>query len=84
MVELEIIVGGDGCWPDLIEKLERGQLIHVTTGMQVASLEKGMTSGKPSVSIRIDLPDGRTIVSETSLNLFLKAAEIFKARYGGG
>ncbi len=79
MLGLQIVMGdGDGCWPDLKDK----EIIHVTNGLHVAGLAKGMESGKPSVAFRIDLPDGRVVVAETSLVLFLAAADVFKARYG--
>lgn len=48
--------------------------------IQVARLPGGMVSGKSSVAIRIDLPDGRVVVAETSLALFLGAARVFQVR----
>ena len=47
--------------------------------MSVARLAKGMSSGKSSVTFRIDLPDGRTVLGETSLALFQAAARAFRA-----
>jgi hypothetical protein len=41
-----------------------------------------MVSGKPSIAIRLDLDDGSSVVAETSLALFLMAADAFKAKYG--
>jgi len=78
MIKLEVILDGDGAWPDLANK----KIIRVTQGIQIAGLSRGMTSGAPSVSIRIDLPDGRTVIAETSLKLFVGAAEALKAKYG--
>jgi hypothetical protein len=82
MVTMKVLVDGDGCWPDLIEKRKAGNLVETREVLQVAGLSRGMASGKPSVSIRIDLPDGKTVFAETSLALFLSAADILKARYG--
>ena len=48
----------------------------------VAALDGGMTSGRPSVMLRFGLPDGRTVLAETSMRLFLTAARAFAARYG--
>lgn len=48
----------------------------------VTGLEGGMKSGKPSAALRLDLPDGRIVIAETSLALFLTAADALKARYG--
>jgi hypothetical protein len=39
-------------------------------------------SGKPSVALGFELPDGRWVLAETSLALFLTAAEALRARYG--
>jgi hypothetical protein len=48
--------------------------------MEVALLAGGMAGGRPSVAIRLDLPDGRTVVAETSFRLFMTAAAALKAR----
>lgn len=83
MVHLVIKLEGDGVWTDLVKDDER--IIHIGNGappLQITVLEGGMTSGKPSVSLRVDLPDGRIVIAETSLALLLAAADAFKARYG--
>ena len=80
MPSLDIHLDGDKCWPDLEAKRE--QIIHVTEHLEVAALSGGMQSGRPSVALRIDLPDGRVVIAETSMRLFLGAARAFRARYG--
>lgn len=47
----------------------------------VGAMPGGMQSGKPSVAIVAELPDGTQVFSETSLELFLAAAAAFRARY---
>lgn len=74
MPELKIILDGDGAWPDLKNK----EIIHITEGIQVALLKRGMKSGASSISIRFDLPDGKTVVAETSLKLFIQAVAAFE------
>lgn len=64
-------------WPDLND----GNSIHTTQTIEVAVLEGGMTSGRPSVGLRIDLPDGKSIIAETSARLFCTAAKAIMARY---
>ena len=44
-------------------------------------LDGGMSSGKPSVMLRIDLPDGRTVLAETSARLFCTVGRMIMARY---
>lgn len=79
---LTIHLEGDGVWPDLQDK--RDKIIHIGNGghMEVAGLRGGMTSGRPSVMFRIDLPDGRVVMAETTMRLFLMAARAFDIRYG--
>lgn len=49
----------------------------------VSGLSRGMASGSPSVSFIVeDLGDGRWLLAETSLKLFLTAADALRARYG--
>lgn len=75
---------GDSAWPELGPLVADGKVIHLGQGappIQVAGLEGGMTSGKASVCLRIDLPDGRTVIAETSLRCFLVAADALRARF---
>lgn len=68
-----------GAWPDLADKRDR--VIEVDAA-EVCGLSRGMESGKPSVAMRLDLPDGRTVIFQTSLQLFLTAADVLKAYHG--
>jgi hypothetical protein len=54
MLDLNIILDGDGAWPDLAEK----EVIALDQ-IQVAALIDGLASGRPAVAIRVDLPDGK-------------------------
>lgn len=55
-------------------ELEGVDVIHLTNPITVGSLAHGMSSGKPSVAFVFTLPDGRAVVAETSLELFVAAA----------
>jgi len=81
MIPLNIILDGDNAWTDLRGVGER--IIHIKGGkpIQVAVLPGGMLSGRPSVGIRIDLPNGQTVIAETSARLFCTAARAIMARY---
>lgn len=50
--------------------------------IEVGALAGGMASGRASVAFCFTLPDGRVVVAETSLALFLLAADALRARYG--
>lgn len=76
---------GEGAWPDLHEKAVRGAVIHLGNGappIGVSVLEDGMASGKPSVALRLELPDGRTVVAETSWALWYTVTTTIAARVG--
>lgn len=80
MLAIHIIMNAEGCWSDAVGD----RLIHLgekSPPMQIALLNNGMVSGKPSVSIRLDLPDGKIVLAETSARLFVSAAKAFEARY---
>jgi hypothetical protein len=81
MIGLSVNLVGDGAFPDLIEKDTQGLLLH-GRDITIAGLAGGMTSGKPSVAIRIDCADGRVVFAETSLTLLVTAVEALVARYG--
>jgi hypothetical protein len=77
---MTITLQGDNAWPDLQGK----PIIHLGDGapmIDVAVLDGGMSSGRPSVALRLELPDGRTVIAETSARLFCSTARIIEARF---
>lgn len=82
MIAINVLLDGDGVWPDLADK--RDQVIHLANGTSIdlAALPGGMTSGRTSVALRINLPDGRIVIVETSWRLLATAARAVAARYG--
>lgn len=76
MIPLEIILDGQGCWPDLQKKK-----FQVGKFVAVAGLPHGTQRGKPTVSVRIEV-DGEVVLAETTLALFLTAADALKVKYG--
>lgn len=81
MINLEVILNGEGCWPDIQEVIDSGNL-EMGESVKICALPGGMQSGKPSCTIRVDLPGGKVVLAETSLLLFQSAARAFTARYG--
>lgn len=79
MPALVLKLDGDHAWPDLEQKITAGQIIELEH-IEVALLPGGMSSGGASVAIRLDLPDGRTVIAQTSQALFDSAARAFRAR----
>lgn len=80
MIAMNINLDGDNAWPDIRDK----EIIHLANGsppISVAVLNGGLASGRPSIAIRIDLPDGRTVVAETTARLFCGAARAIMAKY---
>ena len=77
MASLDLQLDGDNCWPELKEK---GFIEGEISG--IAGLPNATEEGRPSVTIRVELPDGHTVLAETTLRLFLRSAEALAARYG--
>jgi hypothetical protein len=48
----------------------------------IGAMPAGMTSGNPTIAVFAETEHGRVVFAETSLSLFLMAADAFKARYG--
>lgn len=49
--------------------------------MVIGGMPRGTASGKPTVMIGLEIPQG-FLVAETTLALFLTAADSLKAKYG--
>jgi hypothetical protein len=54
-------------------------VVHVTAPITIGTLEGGMVSGKTSLMLIIPLPDGKTLVAETSLAAFRAASMALSA-----
>jgi hypothetical protein len=78
MPVMTIKLDADGCLNDV----SPDNVIHIASPITVGALAHGMESGAPSVAFIFKLPDGRTVLAETSMKLFQMAAEGFAARYG--
>jgi hypothetical protein len=80
MLAMKITLDGDRAWPEL--RMRR--VIHVGNDappIGVVLFDGGLASGRPSVALRIDLPDGSTVIAETTASLFCKAARAIEARH---
>lgn len=81
MPALNIILDAEGCWPDISRRLQdKSATWDECKSLSVARLTGGMQSGADSVAIRLDMNDGKTHVVQTSMALFLAAADAFRAR----
>lgn len=74
------VVLQEPAWPELAKP--GAKVVHTQSPIGVTGLAGGMQSGAPSVALRVDLPDGTAVIAETSLALFLTAADALKAKYG--
>jgi hypothetical protein len=81
---IDLILDGEGAWPDLVTLKRRGKLIepneNATIGL--SALTHGMASGRASVALRIDLPDGRVVFAQTSLRVLWNAVKALADKYG--
>jgi hypothetical protein len=83
---IDLHLSGDRCWPDLPGLFASGQVVDLmgpsAPPLGMALLPGGMQSGKSSVTFRIELPDGRTLLTETSLALLESAVRAMRIRSG--
>lgn len=84
MPMIDLKLDEDGLWPDLAD-LPPDRIInlmeeHNTIGM--ACLPYITAERKPAVMIRLDLPDGRVLVTVTTLALLATCVDAMIARHG--
>lgn len=72
MPALDVIMNGDNCWPDLRKGFIEGRWVGI------ARLPNGTVQGNPTVTVRIELPDGQTVLAETTLALLSQAIRAFE------
>lgn len=88
MPGIRVLLDCDGSMPELVDKLKDGTAQWLRSGddgsITVGVLSGGMTSGRPSVVLRIDGPDGKVVCCETSWRALRLACDAISARYGSG
>ena len=50
--------------------------------IEIVARPKGMASGRTSISMRLDLPDGRVVILETALYELANAGRKIQERFG--
>jgi hypothetical protein len=76
MIPFDVVLDGDDAWPELANnQVFAGEL------RGVAVLGHGTTEGRPSVTFRVDLDGGKTVLAQTSARLFCTAAKMIMAKY---
>lgn len=68
VIHIVVAPGGENVpWDKPLPDAEKTDIYFLSGPIAAAILEGGMTSGKPSVGLRIDLPDGRVVIQQTSV-----------------
>lgn len=66
-----------------IEQVDRDGRVAHTTRLEVGGLPNATAAGRPGVMIAVRIPgEPRVVIAETTLALFLGAADALRARYG--
>jgi hypothetical protein len=68
-------------WSDLLDK-EVIYLGDEAAPIEIVAMPGGMTSGRTSISMRLDLPDGRVVIVETALYELANAVRQIQERFG--
>ncbi len=80
MTVIKLILKGESAFSDLIGRPK--DIIHLKSPFTVAALASGMKSGHPSLAIRIDLPENKVLIQETSVAAWLAVARVLEVKYG--
>jgi hypothetical protein len=67
-----VVINGDNCWPELKDNFIEGKWVGI------AHRKQGTARGKPTVAVRIELPDGQTVLAQTTLEFLSTAIRAFE------
>lgn len=85
MAVLKIALDGDGAWADLAG-LPPERVVNLmapdATVLELTALPHGTAAGRVAVGLRLTLPDGRVVVTQTTLRMLVVAVRAIVARYG--
>ncbi len=81
MLTFDTILEPEEHWDDLLDK----EVIYFgdqASPIEIVAMPKGMASGRTSISMRLDLPDGRVVIVETALSELANAVQKIQAHFG--
>ncbi|MGK7907789.1 MAG: hypothetical protein AB4040_11260 [Synechococcus sp.] len=81
MLTFHTILEPEEHWEDLLEK-EVIYLGDEAPPVEIVAMPEGMASGRTSISMRLDLPDGRVVIVETALHELANAVRTIQERFG--
>jgi hypothetical protein len=81
MLTFHTILAPEEHWPDLLEK-EVIYLGNEASPIEMVAMSGGMASGRTSISLRLDLPDGRVVIVETALYELARAVQEMQVHFG--
>ena len=81
MLTFHPILESEEHWSDLLDK-EVIYLGNEASPVEIVAMPGGMASGRTSISLRLDLPDGRVVIVETALYELAKAVREIQERFG--
>lgn len=79
IVGIKLDLNGDAAWVDIKDRIIEADYDEL---IRVATLDKGMKSGAPSVMIAIKMPDGKWVMGQVSVRVFQQAAAAMVGKYG--
>lgn len=80
MIQVNLFLDGDGCWPDANPGNPKCEWIDAPTSIGFARLPMGTQQGGSTVTIRVNRPDGTFVMTQTSMKAFLSVAQAFEAK----
>lgn len=80
MPVIKLILDGDRAFFDLQGR--ESDIIHRKEPFTVAAPARGMKPGHPILAIRIDLPDKKVLIQETSVAAWLAVARALEGKFG--
>ena len=81
MLTFHTILEPDEHWDDLLEK-EVIYFGNEAPPIEVVAMPEGMASGRTSISMRLDLPDGRVVIVETALYELARVVRTLQEQFG--
>ncbi len=81
MLTFRTILEPEEHWSDLLDK-EVIYFGNEASTVEIVAMPGGMASGRTSISMRLDLPDGRVMILETALYELARVVREIQDRFG--
>ena len=86
VIPVTLVTNGEGVWSHIVDLVSRGMMreVHKTESLKLTALQGWTETGQTAIIVETTLQDGTVVFAQTTLDLFLAAADELRSKFPNG